>query len=82
MFEIRLVESDELQKFLTSILIPAWLESCARWKSTIDKYLIRELEAPVLSRLRAEISPDLQRFLERHPQFEQVWPSTTVLLGS
>jgi hypothetical protein len=79
---IRLVESDVLQKFLTAILIPEWLENYARWKSTIDKYLIRELEPPVLARLRKEISSDLERFVKHHPQFEQMWASTRVLLAA
>ena len=79
---IRLVESDELQKFLASILIPAWLESYSSWKSTIERYLIRELEPPVLSRLRVEIGSDLERFLKRHQQFEKVWSSTRDLVGA
>src|SRR5262249_22062589 len=79
---IRLVESDELQKFLTSVLIPAWLESYARWKSTVDQYLIRELEPSFLSRLQAEIGSDLERFLKCHPHFERVWPSARALVGS
>jgi hypothetical protein len=78
---IRLVESTELLKFRDSILIPAWLDSYARWKSLMDKYLMRELEPAVFSRLRAKIGLDVERFLKRHPQFEQIWPSTRALLG-
>jgi hypothetical protein len=79
---IRLVESDELQKFVALILIPAWFKSYARWKSTMDKLLLRELQPADLARLRAQIGPDLERFLKRHPQFEKIWSSTRTILGS
>jgi hypothetical protein len=78
---IRLVESEEILKFRNGVLIPAWLKSYARWKATMDRYLLRELPPAVLSRLRAQIGPDLERFLKRHPQFEQIWPSTRDLVG-
>jgi hypothetical protein len=78
---VRLVESDELRRFRDAVLIPAWLESCARWKATMSKYLLRQLEPALLSRLRAEVGADLERFLKRHPQFEKAWPSTGALLG-
>jgi hypothetical protein len=77
----RLVESDELLKFRDSVLIPAWLKSYAIWKSTMSKYLIQELELITLSRLRARIGADLERFMKRHPKFERLWPSTGMLLG-
>jgi hypothetical protein len=79
---IRLVESDELQNFLALILIPAWLNSYARWKSTMDKLLLRELQPADLARLREKIGPDLERFLKHHPQFEKVWSSTRMIIGS
>jgi hypothetical protein len=78
---IRLVESEEIRKFRNGVLIPAWLDSYTRWKSSMEKYLIRDLEPAVLTRLRAEIGPDLERFLKRHPQFERKWPSTRDLVG-
>lgn len=76
---IRLVESDKLIKFRDSILIPARLKSYAIWKSTMVNHLIQELEPIALSRLRARIGADLESFLKRHPQFEQLWPSTRTL---
>ena len=78
---IRLVELEEIRKFRNGVLIPAWLDSYTRWKSTMGKYLVRDLEPTVLTRLRAEIAPDLERFLKRHPQFERKWPSTRDLVG-
>jgi hypothetical protein len=78
---IRLVESDKLIKFRDSILIPTWLKSYAIWKSTMANYLIQELDSATMSRLRARTGADLERFLKRHPQFEQLWPSTRTLLG-
>ncbi len=78
---IRLVESEELLKFRDSVLIPAWLESCAKWKSRMAGYLMRELEPATLTRLRARIGTDLEKFLKRHPKFEHHWRSTDALLG-
>jgi hypothetical protein len=78
---IRLTESNELVKFRDEVLIPAWIESYRRWKTIVGKYLLRELPPAVLFRLRAQIGPDLERFLKRHPQFEQIWPSTRALVG-
>jgi hypothetical protein len=78
---IRLVESEEILKFRNGVLIPAWLKSYARWKATTDRYLLRELPPAVLSRLRAQIGPDLECFVKRHSQFEQIWPSTRDLVG-
>jgi hypothetical protein len=78
---IRLVESDYLERVLTSIVIPAWLESYSRWRSIMDKYLIQELESPVLARLRDAVGPDLERFIKRHPHFERAWHSSRVLMG-
>jgi hypothetical protein len=78
---IRLIESDQLLKFRDSVLIPAWLKSYAIWKSTMAHYLIQELEPITLSRLRARIGADLERFLKHHPKFEQLWPSTRALLS-
>jgi hypothetical protein len=77
---IRLVESGELQKFLALVMIPAWIVSCTRWKSRMDKYLIRELEPATLAELRAQIAP-VERFVKRHPKFATIWPSKGVLLG-
>jgi hypothetical protein len=77
----RLVESDEVPKFRDSVLIPAWLKSYGIWKSTMANHLIQELEQTTLSRLRARIGADLERFLKRHPKFEQLWPSTGTLVG-
>lgn len=79
---IRLVESKELLKFRDTVLIPAWLKSYARWTSIMERYLLRELRRADLVRLRAQIGSDLERFLKRHPQFEQIWSSTRALLGS
>jgi hypothetical protein len=78
---IRLVESEEIRKFRNGVLVPAWLNSYARWKSTMGKYLVRDLEPAILTRLRAEIGADLGRFLKRHPQFEKKWPSARDLIG-
>ena len=79
---IRLTESNELVKLRDEVLIPAWLESFRRWKSIMEKYLLRELTPTALSRLRAQVGPDLERFLKCHPQFEQLWPSTRNLVGN
>jgi hypothetical protein len=79
---IRLVESEELIKFRDTILIPAWLDSYERWKSGMDKYLIRSLEPKIMERLRKNIGGDLEQFLKRHPQFEQKWTSVNSLVGN
>jgi len=75
-FRIKLVESQELATFCNAILIPAWLDSCARWKSTVSRYLIKELDSSVAARLRARIGTDLEQFLKRHPTFEPLWASS------
>jgi hypothetical protein len=77
----RLVESDELPKFRDSVLIPAWLKCYDIWKSTLADYLIQEFEPTTMSRLRARIGADLERFLKLHPGFEQLWPSVPTIVG-
>lgn len=79
---IRLVEGSELTKFRDAVLIPEWLKSYAGWKSTMEKYLLRELEPADLAKLRAQIGADLERFLKRHPHFEKAWASTRAVLGA
>jgi hypothetical protein len=76
---IRLVETGDLHTFMTSILVPKWLESYARWKSAVDKYLIRNLEPAALELFRSKVGADLEQFLRRHPQFEDLWPSARKL---
>jgi hypothetical protein len=72
---IRLVESDDLRRFRDTILIPAWLDGYAHWNAVMADYLLRELDPPTVSRLRARIGDDLTQFLKRHPDFEHRWPS-------
>ena len=68
---IRLVEFGGDSEISQWCARSAWLDSYKRWKSMMAKYLLRDLEPPVLSRLQAEIGPDLERFLKHHPQFEK-----------
>jgi hypothetical protein len=56
---IRLVETDSVRNFCDSVLIPAWLDGYARWKSATQKYLIQELQPRDIERLRARIGADL-----------------------
>jgi hypothetical protein len=78
---IRLSESDELLRFRDLILIPAWLDSYANWKSIMAEYLLQELPPAVLSRLRARVGDDFEQFLKRHSNFEHRWPSAEAVLG-
>jgi len=78
---IRLVETDSVRNFCDSILIPAWLDGYARWKSVMQKYLIQELQPRDIEQLRVRIGADLEQFLKRHPLFERAWPSAIALIG-
>ena len=78
---IRLVETDSVRNFCDSVLLPAWVDGYARWKSATQKYLIQELQPRDIERLRARIGTDLELFLKRHPLFERAWPSAIALVG-
>jgi hypothetical protein len=78
---IRLVKTDSVRNFCDSVLIPAWLDGYARWKSTMRKYLMQELQPRDIERLRTRIEADLELFLMRHPSFERAWPSAIALIG-
>ncbi len=78
---IRLIESDELTKFRDLILIPAWLDSYAHWKSVIGRFLLRELDSAVIAQLQARIGADYESFIKRHTQFEHRWTFASAFLG-
>jgi hypothetical protein len=78
---IRLTQSDHLIRFCDQVLIPAWLESYAAWKSGLERYLRRPSDPVLLSRLKDRIGQDFEQFVGRHPKFEQLWPTAIAAFG-
>jgi hypothetical protein len=78
---IRLMQSDHLISFCDQVLIPAWLESYAAWKSELERYLLLPSDPVLLSGLKDRIGDDLEQFVCRHPKFEQLWPTAIAALG-
>lgn len=76
-----LIDSQVFQNILEEIIFPHWMQDYVLWENLTDKFKTNELSAKQLEAMRCTVNDDLSLFLNKHPEYENAWPSVKILFS-